>query len=311
MNILLTRSISGPRDQDYLSDCTLHGLRALFGNTVVDSPRQDYMYKEEFGTGKRNLQELYGRGFTIFATLPEDDDIDRTDIEHKIKSNFFDLIFISGVARGTPYFREIFENYSTDKIIILDGEDYAHITTLNGNLGYNVNKGTLFKRELIYEDSHIYPISFSFPKEKIQKLNNKSRVLSNNLPNWDMSNGIRDYIHELESTYYADYNESLFGKTSKKGGWDCMRHYEILGCRAIPWFVDIKECPSRICTTLPKHLFIEVLNLIDQHGMDWFSHAGWDRYLELENNIHQHFLKYCTTEETTKYILDTHKKHVG
>lgn len=42
--------------------------------------------------------------------------------------------------------------------------------------------------------------------------------------------GKNTYIFENEEEYYNDYKKSLFAITRKKGGWDCMRHYEILAC---------------------------------------------------------------------------------
>jgi hypothetical protein len=33
----------------------------------------------------------------------------------------------------------------------------------------------------------------------------------------------------LQAEYKRDYRKAYFGLTRKKEGWDCMRHYEILG----------------------------------------------------------------------------------
>ena len=108
MKILLTRAYPNAPNHwigDYLSDGVLHGLRAIMGNDVIDSPPIWYMYKNNFGKDKENLNSMYGKGFTIFGTLTEDqNDIDRTDIENKIKSKFFnkDLFLRNVLSRSIP-----------------------------------------------------------------------------------------------------------------------------------------------------------------------------------------------------------------
>ena len=53
--------------EDYLADSLLHGLRSLLGADVVDVPRRDSLY----AVGDRS--RVYGRGFTLYGTLPEID----------------------------------------------------------------------------------------------------------------------------------------------------------------------------------------------------------------------------------------------
>ena len=43
-----------------------------------------------------------------------------------------------------------------------------------------------------------------------------------------------------------------------KGGWDCLRHYEILMNGCIPLFLDIKNCPKDTISTLPKKKLINL-----------------------------------------------------
>src|SRR4051794_19528975 len=53
--------------EDYLADSLLHGLRSLLGADVVDVPRRDSLYEVE------DQSRVYGRGFTLYGTLPEID----------------------------------------------------------------------------------------------------------------------------------------------------------------------------------------------------------------------------------------------
>jgi hypothetical protein len=297
MNILLTRPTGG--GQDYLCDSVFHGLRSLFGDTVVDAPRLWYMYKSEFGVGKADLATtVYGRGFTIFATL-DDGNIDRTDIERKIANHFFDLIVIARIDHGTPYLSLILEHYKPNQIVILDGKDPWDIHT------DFVGKGIYFKREFVQDiagtfRNTVFPISFAFPREKIQHVSEKKKYFSHVDPR-DTST----YIHSTEQSYYNDYRESLFGVTMVKAGWDCMRHYEIMGCRSVPLFLGLFNCPTKICTTLPKNLLLDVLRTVETKTVDWFNTAaGSDYYVNMEYQIHHHFINNCLTDILAKSIID-------
>ena len=40
-------------------------------------------------------------------------------------------------------------------------------------------------------------------------------------------------------------------------GWDCFRHYEILGNGAIPYFLDLESSPKQTMALLPKALLLK------------------------------------------------------
>lgn len=304
MKILLVKSTSHDEQQDYLTDMLFHGLRCLFGTDVVDSPCLNYMYKEEFESGKINRIDLAARGFSLYGLL-EDDNVDRSDIENKILAKYFDLIIFSRLDYKIRYLDIVLEAYDPSQIIFIDGMDAEHIYT--DLLG----KGLYFKRELYnlgryygYNDSIVQPISFAFPKEKIQNIKNKHQALGTVRPGFPQT-----YVFYNEQDYYEDYNISLFAETKKKGGWDCLRHYEIIGCRSVPLWGDIKQCPERTCTTMPKHDLVRVLDLFMRNGLEWFTYGeGWETYLELNSKIFNHFVENCTTDHLAKYVLQTHKK---
>lgn len=300
MNILLTRQ---PLQSDYSGDMVFHGLKKLFGNTVVDAPRHWYMYKKEFGDGKYPIQSMYGRGFTSVGLLDDEEDkVDRTDISSKIRNHFFDLVVLARVDQGSEYQEEIMKHYKPHEIVVLDGQDPSIIHKSF------IGKSLYFKRELrkyYYGTDRVFPLSFAFPREKLQTPMNKTRIFSHVDP--------RDrntYIHWDESSYYKDYNTSLFGVTMKKQGWDCLRHYEIIGCNSVPLFLDIKDCPTNICTTLPKELLIDVLDTYNRNTEAWFlTSAGSDYYQAMQERIYKHFLENCLTETLAKRIIDKHIIH--
>lgn len=62
------------------------------------------------------------------------------------------------------------------------------------------------------------------------------------------------YIYETEAEYYAMYRSAYFAHTEKKGGWDCLRHYEIIANGCIPLFRDIDKCPDKTMSTFPRYI---------------------------------------------------------
>src|ERR1700739_426631 len=99
--------ISGGQGPDYLCDMLFHGLRSELGDGVIDDVRLWYMYANEFGAGKKDRSQLYGRGFTLYGLLRSDSGIDRTDIESKIRSRFFDLVIYGSIHRCAHLLREV------------------------------------------------------------------------------------------------------------------------------------------------------------------------------------------------------------
>lgn len=99
------------------------------------------------------------------------------------------------------------------------------------------------------------PISFSIPESKIiDNVPEKTKRFGHIVPG-DTST----YIFNDEEAYYRDYQTAVFGRTCKKGGWDCLRHYEILANGCIPWFTELDKCPERTMTHFPKELVAEAM----------------------------------------------------
>lgn len=294
MKILYSRLMIG---QDYLADCVFHGLRQIPGVEVVDAPRNWAMYKSSFEpVGMNKLSDIYGRGFTIWGLL-DDPEIDRTNIEEKIKNHYFDLVIFSRVDHHSPYKDLVLQYYKKHEIVSLDGADD---TVMHTEL---IPTTTYFKRELIQDTADVKPISFSIPAEKcITKFPNKTQAWSYVQP----TVGCR-YIYNTESDYYADYAKSLFGLTRKKGGWDCMRHYEIMANRCIPYFEDLAHAPPTLMKTLPKDLLLHIKGRVDQMGIEYFlpDNPGWLEYQHLEQTVHNHFIKYLTTQAVAQSLLNS------
>lgn len=239
---------------DYLADCTLHGLRKLYGARVVDVQRCWFMYEKDRATDPHWPAGVYGKGFTLYGLLPDDHDVDRTDIVNKIKRRYFDLVIYGAMHRSMDYWGVVSAHYPPQRIVLIDGSDNTEI--LRGLVG----KGLYFKRELVDKDAALIPITFSIPKEKISRTKSrKVRDLSPLVPLGQHQ--FHNFTYADEDSYYDNYRESLYACTWKKAGWDCMRHYEILACGAIPYFIGLKGCPPRTMTLFPKRLVLEAMHL--------------------------------------------------
>jgi hypothetical protein len=293
VKILMTKSWNAP---EYLDDGLLHGFRSIFGADVVEYPRMWHMYSDSFGADKKDLNTISARGFTYYGRMT-DSDVDRTDLENKLRAGYFDYVIMHAWYPSTLW-NVIVECTPKKKIAVMDGRDEQMI------LDPYIGCGKYFKRELASSRSDVLPISFAFPAERVQQPVNKLRSLSPLIPG-----EISTYIYNNESDYYRQYNESCFGMTMKKSGWDCLRHYEIMGSQCVPWFLDLAICPARTCTTLPKQELLSVNQLIAAYGADDLFEKHRSQYDDLAAKVQTHFAKNCTTTSLATYVLDELRKN--
>jgi len=82
----------------------------------------------------------------------------------------------------------------------------------------------------------------------------------------------------------------------KKAGWDCMRHYEILGNYCLPYFVDLENCPKDTLSHFPKELLLEARNLA--------FNFNEDKYYNILDEVFEYTKNNLTTKNLAKYIID-------
>jgi len=271
--------ISGGFINDYLNDLLFYGLTELENIEVTDSTPIIHLYKEN----QQNipLHTLWGRGFTS-TYLIDKDNIDRSNIEEKIKDKYFDLIIYGSVNRCLDYYDIVSKIYQSNRIFLIDGDDSTNINPLNSTHPY-------FKRELTLDK--FIPIYFAIPGCKItsHKLN-KTQEYGSIIPGQD------GYKFDIEQEYYDDYNKSYFGVTMKKAGWDCMRHYEILANNCIPYFTDLEDCPKQTLTNLPKELLLEAKKLANNFEEQ--------KYFSILEELFDYTKNNLTTKKLAQYILN-------
>ena len=271
---------SGGFISDYQNDLVFHGLRELFGDDVVDSTQIVSLYKEY--ENKIPSQHLWG-GMTTFWLIG-DNNIDRTNIEEKIKDQYYDLIIYGAIKRCKDYYNLVSKYYPANKVILIDGNDETELDPL-------YNKHLYFKRELIEDHKNLLPITFGIPTSKLAIPNtNKTQEYATCIPGQPET-----YVFKSEQPYFEDYQKSYYGVTMKKAGWDCMRHYEILGNYCVPYFVGLEDCPKNTLANLPKELLLEAKDLA--------GNFDEQKYFIILNELFDYTKNNLTTKNLANYIL--------
>ena len=149
-----------------------------------------------------------------------------------------------------------------------------------------------------YLKTRIYPLSYCIPDECIvsDDVLEKTMVIAPLIPG-DIST--YSFGPTQEHEYHTMYQKSMCAYTQKKGGWDCLRHYEILANGCIPIFSHIDQCPLHTMTTFPKQLIIEA----GQHVSRWKDSGMDDTYITYRRLCLQHTRDHCSTSATASYIL--------
>jgi hypothetical protein len=120
-----------------------------------------------------------------------------------------------------------------------------------------------------FDQFGVFPVWFSFPTSKILRQENKTQIWAVVLP----SQG-RKYIYDKETAYMHDYTTARFGYTWKKGGWDCLRHLEIMAAKCLPVFKGVEACPPCTMVGYPKDLFSEIHRAVTMVAKE--LNPSWD-----------------------------------
>lgn len=280
-NHLSIARASGGFISDYQNDLVFYGLRELFGDSVVDSTQIISLYKEN--ENKIHPSHLWG-GMTAFWLIGENN-IDRTNIEEKIKDQYYDLIIYGAIKRCKDYYDLVSKVYPANKVILIDGNDEAELDAL-------YIKHLYFKRELQTSHPNLRPITFGIPTCKLATPNkNKTQDYATCIPGQPET-----YIFKSEIPYYEDYQKSYYGVTMKKAGWDALRHYEILGNYCLPYFVGLDECPKDTLFNFPKELILE--------GMNLANNFDEQKYFCILDEVFEYTKNNLTTKSIANYILE-------
>ena len=255
---ILFATIKNPRCQgDLLEVSILNGLRSVIGDNCIDVPRKKVMYHDWSETTR---DELHGRGFTLYTRPIK-------DIQSSLRTDIKNVdVVLYGVS--SMYNEQQDETLNSlvgkNRVWFLDGHDLygdaPNKINFQGEQVIGIQNAPCFKRELVQENiPNVYPTGFGIPSYQIAEINldTKDQLYQRTAPNSclfqpDTDLGNRSgYKFNREEDYFQDLQRSWFGLTCKRGGWDCLRHYEIIANGAVLLFKDYNKKPA-LCS--PQHL---------------------------------------------------------
>lgn len=311
MRILFITTQNPTKQGDLLEVSLLHGLREVLGDDCVDYPRKKIMYHDFSDTPK---DTLHGRGFTLLTT-PIADVSDRDVFNQK----FDYVIYGDGHMYGEVPDIDGVNELADGNIWIIDGHDlYGDAERKiihNGEEIIGTQFTNCFKRELVEtDDDSVYPTGFGIPEERIREVDFsiKDQLFQKTAPSdalfeetSDIGGGFAHHKFTVEEDYYNDLSRSWFGLTCKKGGWDCLRHYEIIAAGSLLLFRDYHNKP-RQCSPqeLPCYFYSskeQLYNLMTELVVDG---KPTDKYISMLEKQRQWLYNVGTTAARAKIILE-------
>lgn len=143
-----------------------------------------------------------------------------------------------------------------------------------------------------YGKSGMFPISFCLPRQKIRpfRAKEKEKELSFIIPGVSGT-----FVFTDEESYMNEYQTSKFARTKKKGGWDCVRHLEIMAASSLPLFEDIGSCPEYTMIHYPKHLFSAI--------NESFGEMSDSDYNRMQEQIYTWLTEHLASNRMVDYLL--------
>jgi hypothetical protein len=256
--------------EDYLSDGIFHGLRSLLGADAVDYPKAEYLYDT---ADPATLGRVRGGAFTLYGALP-DIPIGRDHVLPRALEGEFDLVIFGDIWRTFGLWTEWSPQLHKAGVAmaVLDGSDRVEPYPYAG-LWWRVrswwmlprahNRAPYFKREItpatrwfasylmlppsLGRTLGLRPIAFSIPAEKIVgEPARKDKDFPRHIVDEELAarlGGQSAHAFADEAAYRADLQAARFGITTKREGWDALRHYEIAANGAVPCFRDLERKP--------------------------------------------------------------------
>lgn len=312
MRILFVTTKDPKSQGDLLEVSILHGLRELLGENCVDYPKKKVMYHDWSDTKK---EELHGRGFTLYKYPIK-------DIKNRTLDKFDVVLYGVSEAYGEKE-QEILNNLSNGNVWYLDGHDLygfaPRMINFQNEVVIGVQKTPCFKRELVENNlKNVFPVGFGVPSYQIREINFsiKKQIYQKTAPDDSLFKKVSDvggsrnhHKFTVEEEYYNDLSSSWFGLTCKKGGWDCMRHYEIMAAGALLLFKDYDKKPA-LCSPIDLPCFSystkqELDDIINDLVVD---NKPSKKYIDMLNLQREWLYNNGTTVARAKNILNILKE---
>ena len=327
---------------DYLAESLFHGLRCLLGKGCVDIPRYDSMYKPITEKMRSKLRghgfTLYG----LLEDIPElaedrffwKQDIDSYDLivianiweqwqqlwtllsQYKLNN----IVALDGTDQPAffPYasMKNRIQNCPLSFLTPVSKVKYFKRELMRGGYRYGIDKYLpIWMHSWIPLAENAIPISFSIPSEKINAVENTQKTkdfpihivdleIANNIIASKFSGtGSDSYFFQSENDYYQDLQKSRFGITTKRAGWDCLRHYELAANGCILCFKNLNQ---KLSTCAPHGLNESNCIIYDSYEdlINKIQSISSQEYLQLQTMTYQ-WVKNNSTVARAKEFLDS------
>ena len=255
---------------DYQSDALVHGLRLVLGERLVETPRRDALYSDFPAEWRRRM---YGNGFTLYSGSLDPIAIDRLGTRDRLAIGEYDLVVIGDIWRSYGQFVELLPVAGDTPIAVVDGGDseapvpYAPSWWRRPGTWFLPRPhrhAAYFKRELTprttwFRSYMMLPfarrpprrmnaISFGIPEHLVlADVPAKTKDFPEHVVDPEVAAQVgsrKSYAFSDEAAYYADLRAARFGITTKREGWDCMRHYELAASGCVLCFRDLDWKPT-------------------------------------------------------------------
>jgi hypothetical protein len=263
--------------EDYLADGLLHGLRHTPGVEVVDHPRKTSLYVGGVESAEAPELRVRGGGFNLYGTLGTDNEPERHQLFRKLERGWFDLVVLGNVWRQWGQLLDWSAVLGAVPLALLDGDDDGRLYPGSGTHLRRFGPGralapTLrqpgclyFKREwqgmgaltrtrlrwFGLRSRQVRPLGFSLPEEKMLHPAGLDEPRPQRFPTHlvdrelqRLVGGQSDHAFLWEDDYNADLRRSRFGITTRRAGWDCLRHLELAAQGCLLCFRDLDRKPA-------------------------------------------------------------------
>ena len=190
--------------------------------------------------------------------------------------------------RYIPLHSKRYMNQNQHLTKVEDSDSLIEVTQLDHHEVHNLD----------CNEKSIFPFSFSIPEEcVVESIPEKTCLLATLIPGEPST---YTFNKTMEKEYNDMYKTSRFAITKMKGGWDCLRHFEILMNGCIPLFENLTDCPTQTLTSYPKHLNASAYALYNnwQETPDDIT-----EYNALVQKYLEHTKTHCTASACSKYFL--------
>ena len=291
--------------EDYLADGLLHGLRHTPGVEVVDAPRKDCLYAGEIHSRQCPELGVRGGGFNLYGTLASDGAPERRQLFRKLEHGWFHLVVLGNVWRQWGQLLDWSPVLGSVALALLDGDDDPRLypgsgTHLRRFGPWRALASLLRQPECLYfkrewqgagplaratvrwfglRGRQVRPLGFSIPEEKLLDPAELDQPRPQRFPTQvidpelqQLVGGQTGYAFLTEAAYNADLRRSRFGITTRRAGWDCLRHLELAARGCVLCFRDLDQKPA---SCAPHGL----------HGGNCLSYRSGDALLRRLNSL--------------------------